>query len=43
MKIGEGWVPRGSSHLEGSDLEAGRIVLDAVCGVSLRTRPIIDV
>lgn len=39
-----GSYPRGdSSHLEGKDLEAGRIVLDAVCEVSPRTWPIIDV
>lgn len=44
MKTGEkGSYPRDSSHLEGKDLEAGRIVLDAVCEVSPRTRPIIDV
>lgn len=37
--------PRGgdSSHLEGNDLEAGRIVLDAICEVSPRTRRMIDV
>ena len=53
MKTGDGWAPlhlptsppRGgdSFHLEGNDLEAGRIVLDAICEVSPRTQPIIGV